>query len=237
MRQAVRLGLLGMSAHRLVPLIIFLLALVAIGLRYDWQMRHLVADVEQQEKARLLDRLSVEQSRLDVRLGNSDRMMLRRLVSALGLHDGLEQAYLIDPKGKVLASLSRSDLGRGLEEVLQAAGNPVRLSELLGAPVRSTIHVDVDRATGWLTAAVPLIDGHRLGVLVDIGVPLAQHRQAVQQELAWEAVVALGVAGMLALLLHLLWFRRAQRLAGALGAMGAGTCRCAPGWTEMTSWR
>ena len=153
MRQAVRLGLLGMSAHRLVPLIIFLLALVAIGLRYDWQMRHLVADVEQQEKARLLDRLSVEQSRLDVRLGNSDRMMLRRLVSALGLHDGLEQAYLIDPKGKVLASLSRSDLGRGLEEVLQAAGNPVRLSELLGAPVRSTIHVDVDRATGWLTAA------------------------------------------------------------------------------------
>ena len=152
MRQAVRLGLLGMSAHRLVPLIIFLLALVAIGLRYDWQMRHLVADVEQQEKARLLDRLSVEQSRLDVRLGNSHRMMLRRLVSALGLHDGLEQAYLIDPKGKVLASLSRSDLGRGLEEVLQAAGNPVRLSELLGAPVRSTIHVDVDRATGWLTA-------------------------------------------------------------------------------------
>ena len=43
MRQAVRLGLLGMSAHRLVPLIIFLLALVAIGLRYDWQMSKLTS--------------------------------------------------------------------------------------------------------------------------------------------------------------------------------------------------
>jgi PAS domain S-box-containing protein len=222
MKQAVRRVLLGMSGHRLVPLIIFVLALVMIGLRYDGHMRHLVAEVEQQEKARLLDRLSVEQSRLDVRLGNSDRMMLRRLVGALGLHDGLEQAYLIDPKNMVLASLSRSDLGRGLEEVLQAAGNPVQLRDLMGAPVRSTIHVDADRATGWLTAAVPLIDGHRLGVRVDIGVPLAQRRQVAQQELAWEAVMALGAAGMLALMLHLLWFRRAQRLADALGAMGAG---------------
>jgi PAS domain S-box-containing protein len=222
MRQALRRGLLGLPGHRLVPLIIFAMALLAMGLRYDWQMRRLAADVEQHEKARLLDRLSVEQSRLDVRLGNNDRMILRRLVGSLGIHDGLDRAYLVDPGNQVLASLSRSDLGRRLDEVLPAAGSPGRLSELLGAPSRPTIQVDTDRASGWLSAAVPLIDGHRLGVLVDIGVPLAQRRVTVQQEMAWEAAVALGAAGLLALLLHLLWFRRAQRLAGALGAMGAG---------------
>jgi PAS domain S-box-containing protein len=222
MRQALRRGLLGLPGHRLVPLIIFVMALLAIGLRYEWQMRHLAADVEQHEKARLLDRLSIEQSRLDVRLGNNERLILRRLVGSLGLHEGLDQAYLVDPGNQVLASLSRSDLGRRLHEVLPSTASPGRLSELLGAPSRATIQVDADRATGWLSAAVPLIDGHRLGVRVDIGIPLALRRQVVQQELAWEAVLALGAAGLLALLLHLLWFRRAQRLAGALGAMGAG---------------
>ena len=104
---ALRHGLLGMSGRRLVPLLIFLVALLAIGIRYQHQMGRMTAEVEAIEAQRLRDRLGIDQNRLDVRMGMSDPLMLRRIVGALGLHDGMDHAYLVSPQNVVLASLSR----------------------------------------------------------------------------------------------------------------------------------
>lgn len=231
--QALRHGLLGMSGRRLVPLLIFLVALLAIGIRYQYQMDQMVAEVEAIETQRLRDRLGIDQNRIDVRMGMSDPLTLRRIVSALGLHDGLDHAYLVSPRNAVLASLSRADIGRTLDEALSRVGERERerLRALLTGPVSTGIDISVDRKASLLTGWVPLLDGHRLGVLVDIGVPLAQRRHLAQQELAAEALAALGVATLLALLLHLIWFRRAQKLVTALDRMGTGDLSARAGLT------
>ncbi len=229
--RALRHGLLGMSGRRLVPLLIFLVALLAIGIRYQHQMGLMVAEVEAIETQRLRDRLGIDQNRLDARMGMSDPMVLRRIVSALGLHDGLDHAYLVSPRNAVLASLSRADIGRTLDEALSRVDERERLRSLFNGPVRTGIDISVVREASLLTGWVPLLDGHRLGVLVDIGVPLAQRRQQAQLELATEALAALGVAALLALLLHLIWFRRAQKLVTALERMGAGDLSARAGLT------
>ena len=69
---------------------------------------------------------------------------------------------------------------------------------------------------------VPLAGGHRLLVWQDLSRPVALRRDVVQAEVAREALAVLLATGALALLLHLLWFRRAQQLAGALAAFGNG---------------
>ena len=222
MRRQLRIGALGMSGRRLVPLIIFVMALAAIALRYQDQMRQIGVEVEQLERSRLLDRLSLEQGRLDIRLGTTDPMMLRRIVGALALHDGMEHAYLVDAQNRVLASLSRSDVGLPLDQALARVPLRERLAPLFDQRERYDIQIDAPQGSSLLTAHVPLLDGHRLGALVDMGIPMAQRRVAVQAEVAREAVAALAAAGLLAVLLHLLWFRRAQRLAQALKAMGEG---------------
>ncbi|MFC3686406.1 PAS domain-containing protein [Hydrogenophaga luteola] len=229
--QALHHGLLGMSGRRLVPMLIFLVALLAIGIRYQYQMDQIVVEVESIETQRLRDRLGIDQNRIDVQMGMSDPLTLRRIVSSLGLHDGLDHAYLVSPQNAVLASLSRADIGRSLDEALSRVGESERLRTLLTGPARTGIDISVDRKASLLTGWVPLLDGHRLGVLVDIGVPLAQRRQLAQQEMAAEALAALGVATLLALLLHLIWFRRAQKLVSALDRMGAGDLSVRAGLT------
>ena len=222
MRRRLRQGLLGISGHRLVPAVIFVLALCAVGLRFMGQLHHISSDVVESESQRLRDRLSIEQSRLDVGLGNGDTMMQRRIVSSLGLIDGLNHAYLVDANNRVLASLSRADIGLPLDQALSRVEQRDLISALFQGPARPAIDMVVVKDRPLITGWVPLQDGHRLGTLVDFSMPLAQHRQAALQGLSIEAAAALGVAGLLALLLHLMWFRRAVRLAGALGAMGAG---------------
>lgn len=222
MNEGWRHGLLGMSGRRLVPLLIVLFALAAVGGRYLQQMQRMSVEVQRDEGQRLRDRLGIEQGRLDMRLGAGDPMMVRRIVSALGLHDGLDHAYLVDAQDRVLASLSRIDIGRPLDEVLPQTGLRDRVRDLFSGPHQSAIDVAVVPQAQQLTGWVPLLDGHRLGVLVDMTVPMAERRQQAQRELAWEALAALGVAALLALLLHLLWFRRAQRLVTALERMGSG---------------
>lgn len=222
MRALWRHGLLGMSGRRLVPLLIFLFALLALGLRYLHQMDRLSNEVIGAESQRLRDRLGVDQGHLDVRLGTADPMMVRRIVSALGLHDGLEHAFLVDPQDRVLGSLARVDIGRPLDEVLQRSAEAERIRALFNRPHHTSIDVTAVPQATVLTGWVPLLDGHRLGVMVDMSVPMAERRQQAQWELAFEALAALGVAALLALLLHLLWFRRAQRLVTTLERMGSG---------------
>ena len=194
MNEGWRHGLLGMSGRRLVPLLIVLFALAAVGGRYLQQMQRMSVEVQRDEGQRLRDRLGIEQGRLDMRLGAGDPMMVRRIVSALGLHDGLDHAYLVDAQDRVLASLSRIDIGRPLDEVLPQTGLRDRVRDLFSGPHQSAIDVAVVPQAQQLTGWVPLLDGHRLGVLVDMTVPMAERRQQAQRELAWEALAALGVA-------------------------------------------
>ncbi|MBL8389537.1 MAG: PAS domain-containing protein [Hydrogenophaga sp.] len=224
MKATMRRLLLAMAGHRLVPLMIFLMALVSLAINYAYQMHNMEGEVEQQELERLRDRLSIEQGRLDIRLGNTDPLALRRIVGSLGLYDGLNRAYLVDPAGRVLASLSRIDTGRTLYDVVQSASAedaPV-LQGLFDPQGVSSIRVQGVPGRHLLGGQVPLLDGHRLGVLVDIDLPMTRQRLALQRELALEALWAMVAAALLALLLHLMWFRRAQRLAAALAVMGAG---------------
>lgn len=214
--------LLGMSARRLVPMLLIVLALTGMALRYHYQMREIRAVVAQQEAESLRERLGIDQTRLDLRLGNADALFLRRLVGALGLHDGLEHAYLVDARGQVLASLSRQDVGQPVTQALARSPLQASLEPLFSAPAPRAIQVR-EAADPWhLTGLVPLLNGHRLVVAADIGHPLALRRASVQAEVAREALLALALAALLAVGLHLLWFRRARQLADALGAMGAG---------------
>ena len=98
---------MGMTGRQLLPLLLFALALLGIGLRYQAQMAKIDVDVERQETLRLRERLSIEQARIDVWLGQANALGLRGLVGALGLHDGLDRAYLAGPGAAVLASLAR----------------------------------------------------------------------------------------------------------------------------------
>ena len=222
MKTSVRGWVVGMSGRQLLPLLLFTFALLAIGLRYQDQMADIEVEVEQLESTRLRDRLSIEQARIDVRLGQADALWLRRMVGALGLHDGLDRAYLTGPGPGVLASLSRVDLGRPVHQAVQGINERPWMAPLFTQPLPSAIAVERVVGQPLLTGLVPLLDGHRLGVLVDYSHALALRRASVQNEVAREAVAALLATGALALLLHLLWFRRARQLAHALKAMGEG---------------
>ncbi len=214
--------LLGMSARRLVPLLLFAFALLSIGLRYQQQMGRIESEVAAEETARLRERLNIDQSRLDTRMGMGDTLLIRRLVGALALHDGVERAYLVDGAGTLEASLSRLDLGRPLAEVLGDPLQPPELRAWLARGRPRAIEVETDVARPSLRAVVPLQEGHRLLVWQDLTRPVAVRRSVVQSELAREALAVLLAVAALALLLHLLWFRRARQLAATLASIGNG---------------
>ncbi len=214
--------LLSLAGRHLLPLLLFVFALLTISLRYQHHMGTIVADVVQQESSRLRERLSIDQNQLDRRMGLDGTLVLRRLVGALALHQGLERAYLIDPLGRVRASLSRLDLDQPVADVLAREGVPMALTDLQTAPAPRAIVVSVQADGLALSGDMPLQGAHRLLVWVDNTRAIAVRRAAVQNELLREAVLVLVAVAGLALLLHLLWFRRAQRLSRALEAMGAG---------------
>lgn len=214
--------LLRLAGRHLLPLLLLLFAVVMMGLRYQYQMATLVQDVVREEGSGLRERLGVDQGRIEARLGLDDRLALRRLVASLALVQGLEHAYLTDGQGKVLAAISRLDLGLSAAEVLSRPDKPPELSRLLSAPMPRAIEVRVEAGGQAFSGVVPLQGEHRLLVWMDNTQALALRRVVAQQELVRESLLtALAVAG-LALLLHLLWFRRAQQLSRKLADMGAG---------------
>lgn len=214
---------LHLPGRWLVPLFLLVFALLALALRYHQQMQTLDWEVHTQEQRRLLERLSVEQTRLDVQTGQGNPLLVRRLVGGLALHEGLNRAYLVGADGQVQASLSRLDLGQPLASVLSRAGESPAVAQALGS-TRPLPAIQLDRIAGspLLTALVPVLEERRLLVVVDLSVPLAQRRASVQAEVAREGLLLLAAVGLLAALLHLLWFRRAQHLAQSLADMGSG---------------
>jgi PAS domain S-box-containing protein len=207
----------------LVPLFLLVFALAAIGIRFNQQMRTLDHEVTAQEMRRLLERMNLEQARLNARIDMGNPVMVRRLVGGLALHQGLNRAYLVGSDGQVEASLSRLDLGRPLAAVLADSGDPPAMLQALGLDLPlPAIEMARIGELPWLGARVPVQGGRRLLVLMDLSYPMAQRRAVAEAEVVREGVVVLAAAGLLAGLLHLLWFRRAQHLVRSLADMGSG---------------
>lgn len=215
--------LLPLTARWLVPLFLLLATLAALSVRYGHEMEQAETSVMAQEALRLRERLNTEQTRLDRQVNLGRGQLFRNVVGGLGLHSGIEHALILDQRGRVLASLARRDLGLPIEKVLERMnGVDMALRHVLTRPTGKVIEVERFGDAPILTGLVPIETGDRLVVVANASRSLAVRRAAVQAELMREGLVMLAVAAVLAVLLHLVWFRRAERLAKALSEIGAG---------------
>lgn len=207
----------------LVPLLMVLLTVSVAIINYRVQMGAVATRVAEREARVLRERLTVEQTRLDLETATGDAQLLRRLVSSLALHGGLDQALLVTSEGLVEASLSRRHIGRPFAEL--AGDWTARLhAGLVQSQARGSRAIQVQSLPQEqrLAAFVPVQDGRWLVVSEDLRVPLAQHVEQIRQEVLREALLLLAVAALLAVLLHLIWFRRARQLGLTLAAIGRG---------------
>lgn len=182
--------------------------------------------IRSEAQAKLTDRLHLEQSRLEVQLGRdmaADHWLgVRRLVSSWGLYPGIAHVWLVDSRNRVVASLSRRDIGQPLDQV-PAAG---LFSELPAA-----------RTPAWdgpgphVMGQLGVYPGHRLLVQVDVSAPLeqawAQARTRLQRELLM-VLLAVVVSGGI---MHLLWVRRVERIEATAAALGRGEWQARSGLT------
>lgn len=213
--------LLTLPGRWMAPILLGLFALVASGLNYAWRYTTAGDLVVAQETQRLREHLSIQQTHLQELAGPGNALRARRLVSGLALHAGLDHAYLVDGNGLVQASLLRQDLGRPFGQVAREGVARWAPQTDKAASPRS-VAVRVDGSGAALLGSLPLAAGQMLNVRVDISHPLALHRaEALRDALRLSALMMVG-AGLLAVLLHLTWFRRAKRLVATLSDMGSG---------------
>ncbi|OSZ67240.1 PAS domain S-box protein [Hydrogenophaga sp. IBVHS2] len=232
-----RLSLVSLPGRWMAPLIMVLFAMLASGVNFLSQLRTLQADVVEQETRRLRERLSVEQSRLSFLSTLEDAQQVRRIIGGLSLHTGMQSAYLLAPDGRIDASIIRADIGRGFDEVMAQMPVPARRPELFAAD-RMGIQVRLldDRTT--LVGVAPFSGDRRLVTLVDLTFPKARLRSTLVTEVVRESVLLLALAGLLALLMHRLWFKRASRLVRTLEQVGDGQLQARaalPGRDELAS--
>ncbi|KRC08671.1 hypothetical protein ASE11_23210 [Hydrogenophaga sp. Root209] len=227
MRLSSRLALPG---RWLMPLMLVLFALTASTINYVVQARQVGAQVLDQETRRLRERLSVEQSRLSVQSGMDNQVLVRRLVGGMGLYSGMQHTWLLQPNGLVQASLVRSDIGQPFGELLRRRADLAGVSGVVfNGPSEVAITVVHLAATRQLVGVVPFTTGRRLIAVVDLGLPQAMRFAGMQQEALREGLLLLGLTILLALVVHLVWFRRARRLALALKRMGEGELQARAG--------
>lgn len=209
-----------LPSRTLVPLLLTVFALLLAVLNNFLQVREYRQLVEYEQSQSLTERLGVEQSVLDLHIANDNLPQLRRMVAELGLRPNLTHAYLIAPGGRVVGSLARADVGQPLvDKVMDPAGNP--LLALNTSPDRS-LRIERSADGRALLAVLTLAAGHRLLVRTDLELPLAQRLHASRLELWRHAATILLSALLLALFLHLIWFRRTQRLVDAVREVGRG---------------
>jgi hypothetical protein len=91
----------------LVPLLLALFALLTAGTKYVMCVRQLDAEVTEAETRRLRERLTVEQSRLNLQADPSSLSFVRGVIGGMGLYKGMRAAFLLQPGGRVQASLTR----------------------------------------------------------------------------------------------------------------------------------
>lgn len=207
----------------LAPLMLLLFALTASVVSHVVQLRNLDVQVIDQETRRLRERVSVEQSRLDSSSALDNPTLVRRLVGALGLYSGMRHVYLLQRDGVVEASLVRSDIGLAFGDVMRQRADLTEVNrEAFSDPTNVAIRVLHLPSTQQLVAVAPITNGRRLVAVVDLSLPRAVRLADLREDALREGVLLLGVAALLALVMHLVWFRRARHLASTLQRMGNG---------------
>ncbi|WP_137919104.1 PAS domain S-box protein [Hydrogenophaga sp. 2FB] len=222
--------LLSIPARWLAPLLLaaFALTTAAVNLVLEW--REVDRQVTESETQRLRERLGVEQSRLSAETGTVSTLLVRRLVGGLGLYGGMEHAYLVDVHGKVLASLMRSDIGQNFVDLQSQCPDLVEIQSLFAKPlVGATVQVARPPGASHLFGRATLEPGRELLTVVDLSQPIALRMAGMRAQMLRESVVLLVLVGLLALLLHWAWFRRAEQLARALTTMGEGQLQARTG--------
>ncbi len=212
-----------LSGRWLAPLMLALFALTASSVNYLVQARKVGTQVLDQETRRLRERLSVEQSRLSSQASMNNPTLVRRLVGGLGLYSGMQHTWLLQPDGLVQASLVRSDIGQAFGDVLRQRSDLSGVSSVMfNGPSDVAISVMHLPASQQLAGVVPFSSGRRLVAVVDLRLPQAVRFADMQEEALREGLLLLGLTSLLALVVHLVWFRRAQHLALTLKRMGEG---------------
>lgn len=215
--------LVQLPGRWLAPLLLASFALLAALLNYGLQWRAMDERITAQESARLRERLGLEQTLAELQTSRDTGVLERRLVGSLGQYSGLERAWLVQGDGLVLASLSRADIGRPLQEVL---GPQAGLFESWGGPSGESraSEVRVVRPSGSqrVVGMAPIQPDRQLLTLVDLGPALAAREADLRNEVLREALSLLVLSALLAWVLHHVWFLRAQRLVHTLSDIGRG---------------
>lgn len=222
--------LLSIPARWLAPLLLAAFALATTGVNLLLQWQEVDQQVVDSETRRLRERLGVEQSRLTVETGNANTLLVRRLVGGLGLYSGIRHAYLIDARGVVLASLMRADIGQPFVDLQSLYPELAAVTPLFATPMAgATLQVARPPASPLLFGRASLEPGNELLTVVDLSQPMAVRFAGMRTQVLREAVVLLVLVFLLALLLHWVWFRRAEQLARALTTMGEGQLQARTG--------
>lgn len=212
-----------MPGRWLVPLLLLGLVLCLALVNYVVHIRGVTERVAKQESRILRERLSVEQTRLDVQTGAGNALLVRRLIGGLALHSGLDHAYLITAQGRVEASLSRLDIGRNFDELqgpwTATLGRLLQQVQAQGSPQITTVSIP---NASRLVAFTPIQDGRWLVTSVNMSVPVAEQMALAGREVLRGSLMALAVAALLAGMLQWLWFHRARHLSQTLDAIGRG---------------
>lgn len=207
----------------LAPLLLAVFAALASGVNYLNGLRLIEHEVEAVETRRLLERLAVEQSRLYLQGDGSNLQLVRSLVGGMGLYEGMQTTFLLQPDGTIQASLVRADIGRRFDEVLAERPALAHLGALPAADMgQLSIALKRRPGTNELVGVVPFSSGRRLIAVVDISLPLAQRLAQLREEVLRESFLLVVLVAALALVLHFVWFRRAERLSATLVAIGEG---------------
>lgn len=211
------------SGRWVAPLFLLVAGVMALAVHYTFQRSEISEQVTASEAKRLRERLSVEQVRINLQFGLDNPLMVRRLVSELALHEGVQRAYLIDRNQRVEASLLRSELAQDVGTLLVPDAYPdLAMLRLLGGERLTSIQVMPVDDQPWLVGLVPIQGERWLLVASDLGVPLTTRMVGLERDLMREGSLMLVAVALLAWLLHVLWFHRAIRLADALQQMGTG---------------
>lgn len=209
-----------LPSRTLVPLLLTAFALLLAVLNNVLQVREYQQLVEYEQSQSLAERMGVEQAALELHIANDNLPQLRRMVAELGLRPNITHAYLIAPGGRIVGSLARADVGQSLvDRTMDDAGRGLLA---LSTPPDRSLRVERSADGQALLAVLTLAGGHRLLVRSDLELPLAQRLHASRLELWRHAATILLSALLLALFLHLIWFRRTQRLVDAVREVGGG---------------
>jgi PAS domain S-box-containing protein len=215
--------LVSIPGRWLAPLLLAVFALTTITVGFALQWRDADQRVTEFESRRLLERLGVEQSRLSAQSGLANALLVRRLVGGLGVYSGMLHAFLVDEAGLVVASLARADIGRPLGEVLDRQPELAVLRQLDDQiPDGNSVQVFRPPGAPYLFGHAAIDTGGHLLTVADLSLPLAQRQAGLRDEVLREALLLALLVALLAVLAHLIWFRRAERLARTLATMGEG---------------